>query len=341
MKYISSALAIIVATSGAAAADVCSDAGVSRLSFIIPYRAGGGYDTYGRALAEAIEATSSLAVTVSNVTGGGGDVGRNLILGATDADPIIGFVSSRTIVTEAVQSGTTSSGLPEGYDFLGTALYEAPVFVAQPGYELPQSGGLVIGSGVSYESSAVNTVMPLMALGIDTKIITGYDGSSEQIAAVLRGEVDLDSGSASSAVGYTESGDLAVKLTLTDKEMPQFPGVPYLAGEGGMADLRSRDLPAEERAKRMALATGTVNINTSFRLLATGTGISDSVAACLAQTVETALFSSEFADASSRSGREISPLTGAETDAAIAAAVLAQAEYQSLIEDIMRIQSGN
>lgn len=320
-------------------ADSCADAGVSRLSFVVPYKAGGGYDTYARTLAEAIEQRTDLRVSVSNVTGGSGTVAIGLVENATDKEPRIGIFNSRALM--AVLSGDRETGGNEGLnlDFLGTVFAEGQAWVSRPDFELPTDGTPVIASSVSLETIAQNTILPLEAIGVDVEVVTGYEGSADQTAALLRGEIDIDAMSIGSSIKAVRSGDLKVLMTITDGPEPLLPGVSYYYGDGSIFDERTAKLDEVEKIDAQLRAEAALGLVHTYRLIATGDSLGEPVRSCLGEVVETTLLSEEFAALSETAGREISPLTGAQTQAGMDKAFAGYLASYDMIREIIKDES--
>ena len=64
-------------------------------------------------------------------------------------------------------------------------------------------------------------------LGLDARVITGYQGSQAYILAVVRGDGDVALGASNSLGAYTDTGDLRVLASF--ERQSSFPGVPTAA----------------------------------------------------------------------------------------------------------------
>lgn len=212
------------------------------IKFIIPYSPGGGFDTYVRTLAPALERElgEGAQVVPENVPGAGGNKGSALVTRAEPDGYTIGIFNIPGL-TVAQLRGDELSFDPSSITWLanlGTARYgiavaadselqtvedlcslEQPAKLAQTG---PTSSGYVTAK-IAFE---------IMACPYE--IITGYQGSSEAFVAVMRGEVEGSVRPIGSTMKYLESGDM--RMVVTFEEESSLEGVES-AVEAGHPDL--------------------------------------------------------------------------------------------------------
>ena len=330
--------AALCLSAGAGHAGSCEDNGVTQLSFVVPFKAGGGYDLYARTLASSIEELGNVRVKVSNVMSGAGSAAVSLIAGSSDRQPRIGIFNSRNLLpllTDDDGSGIRSSDLR----FLGTVHAEGLVMVTRQEFELPPEGGSYVTAGSALEALVVNILIPRDALGMRPQVVTGYSGSTEQSAALLRGEVDADVMTLGSANKAVRSGDMKMLLSMSDGAEPSLPSVPYLLGAGSLFETRTAEWDDDRKAKAETDIRAVLALMHTYRLLATGNTMSDGVNACLEELVETALFSEEFAEQAEAAGRVISPLGATKTRDGLNAAFAAYAANRDLITSIVARES--
>ncbi|ATW27196.1 Bug family tripartite tricarboxylate transporter substrate binding protein [Candidatus Formimonas warabiya] len=203
------------------------------LHIVVPHGAGGGYDTYARLVQPYLEKNLDATIVIDNVTGAGGNVGRNQVWAAQPDGLTIGFTSGTAMVysqlskSEGVQYDVNKvTWLPR--------LYGEPSVLVVPAKGKYQSIQDVMAAKdpVSFAVSGVGDDdffalgIEAKALGFDVLPVTGYDGTKEGSLAVVRGEVDLFQTSLSTMLPMIKSGDVKPIMVVYDKEVPELPGVP-------------------------------------------------------------------------------------------------------------------
>jgi tripartite-type tricarboxylate transporter receptor subunit TctC len=210
------------------------------ITFVIPYTPGGGFDSYVRALAPALEAElereygGDVTVVPENMPGAGGNRGSAYVHRADPDGYTIGIFNIPGLnvslirgedigfdpheITWLVNLGTDTYAVAVAGNSEVDTIEELcatgePVKVAQTG---PGSTGYI------------TTVIAFQILDCPYQIVSGYEGSSEIIVAVMRGEVDASIRPIGSLTRYVETGDLKMIMTLEDE--PSVEGV-QAAGE--------------------------------------------------------------------------------------------------------------
>lgn len=300
-------LAVCASATGAAApTDDCrASMRNRRVALVVPYSAGGGFDTYARALAPVLEKASGARVTVSNLPGAGGRLGMKAVADS-GADAIrIGLFEG----TNMVHIARTSADLGlDRFRPLGTVATERQVWVARPGFALvPSVRQPVVAAVNEMATFAIEVALVGEALGLQVRATPGYKGSVDRFAAVLRGEVDVTANSVTSGARAARAGDLKVVLLLADAPDPALPGVPHLAGKGGVVERFTEGAPPERRARAMQLAQAVADLSPSFRAVVASAQLPAPVLKCLGDLVEASLFDEAFARAASGFDRPVRP----------------------------------
>lgn len=232
-------LATAVGWAGPAAAEWPQD---EAIKFIIPYSPGGGFDTYVRTLAPALEKELGEGVEVvpENVPGAGGNKGSALVVRAEPDGYTIGIfnIPGLTVaqlrgdelsfdpgsITWLANLGTDRYGIAVAGDSELQTIEDfcnlgRPAKLAQTG---PTSSGYVTAK-IAFE-----------IMECPYEIITGYQGSSEAFVAVMRGEVDGSVRPIGSTMKYIDSGDM--RMVMTFEEESSLEGV-QSAVEAGHPDV--------------------------------------------------------------------------------------------------------
>lgn len=292
-------------TLASTAAPVCDGAFRDRrIALVVPYPAGGGYDQYARALAPVLQRLSGARVAVSNLPAAAGLAGAKAVADG-DADNLRLGLFEPSLVFDALRN--SDLGL-ERFVALGSIASEVQAWTARPGFDLTAARDRPLVASVSDLGGNISEVgMVAHALGIQTRMTAGYKGSGDRFAAILRGEVDFTSNSATTALKAARGGDLQQVLVISDQPHPQMPGVPWLAGRGGLVERLSAGKPAAVREEAMRIARQSVDLTRSLRVVFVSARLPAAPRACLGRLVEQALFSDEFAQAAGALGRPVEP----------------------------------
>ena len=203
------------------------------LNFIVPYKPGGGYDTYSRILRPYLEKHTGARVVVRNVPGAGGLLGVNETFTASPNGLTIG-------IQNAVASVTNQMSEIEGvrYDFtkfswIGRMATNVRALAVRKGSSYKTIQDLLnskekvkMGATGLGGSTYVDAVITMKALGFPAEIIHGYDSSKEMDMGMLRGEIEILWGSYSSRRKMVKAGEQFIILQSGKKRASAIPDVP-------------------------------------------------------------------------------------------------------------------
>lgn len=305
-----------------------------RLAFIVPADAGGGYDTYARSMVPVIERLAGMTVQVSNIPAAGGSVGQIQARNAPPGEYTL-FIENLTQMVLQTMDEEADEGMV-GFQTLAIVDATPEAWVALPGFDvMALAGTTIVASQGTLDGSILPIGVAASLLGAEARYITGYDGSSDFGAAVLRGETDMTSVSLSSALRLAQGGDLQVVLLIADRPHPLVPDVPYLAGEGGVVDRFTAGQDAGSRAAAMDLAQSIANIPDARGIMAPSAMEPDKLA-CLSELVDAAVVDPEFADLVTAQGRTLAILTSQDAairaDEIVKALVVTRPLYEAMFE---------
>jgi hypothetical protein len=326
-------LAVLPASSLGADAAICDDFFEGRrITFVVPYQAGGGYDAYSRAFATVMETKTDAQVRVRNMTGAGGMIGIQAIADARPESLTLGIVNPISLI-DSEQFGLNLPS-PDQMVMLGSFIMDTAVGVALSDFDLlrPDDGIRVVGV---VDTELVRTLLVTEALAWDTRFVRGYRGSSDRWLALLRGDIDTLFGTTESLGNYLRSAPEAIAyLSLTDSPNSSYPDIPYLAGEGGFIDLATKNLAASERASRMHLADLAVQLGVKPRAIAVTSRISSDSRVCLTEAVEEILFGDELPSVLVPRGLDVQPATSAQTEASVTRVMELMRENTELLDSL-------
>jgi len=205
------------------------------ITVIIPYNAGGGFDSYVRGVLPAMQKylPNDVNLIPRNMPGAGGRKGATAIYRARPDGYTIGAFNLPGLMLPEIL------GEPVGYDlakvtWLGRLSEDQYVLVVAGSSSITSVEDLkalnrpikftATGAGSSAHAASV---IAARLLGLDASVITGYQGSQAYILAVVRGDGDVALGASNSIRSYTETGDLRVLASF--ERQSSFPGIPTAA----------------------------------------------------------------------------------------------------------------
>ncbi|MDP2643617.1 MAG: tripartite tricarboxylate transporter substrate-binding protein [Desulfobacterales bacterium] len=207
-----------------------------RITFIVPYLPGGGYDAYARLMAPYLKQYTGSTVIVKNKPGGGGAVGANIIYRANPDGKTIGILN----MTGAIPAQIAGA---EGIDFdltkfnwLTRINKEPQVFVVNAKSKY-NSWDDILKSKETIKLSATGTVgstyFDLLVLKLvfnlqNFDIISGFSGTSDADLAILRGDVEGSASSVSSKISKIAEGNFKALLVIAPERIQELPNVPNI-----------------------------------------------------------------------------------------------------------------
>ena len=221
----------------------------------------------------------------------------------------------------------------ENFETLAVVHLEPYVWMSKPGFEL-EPGMTLFSSAITVIRQVSDTLLPAKALGIDLRIVAGYNGSAERSQAVLRGEADMTTAGYSVAKRYSKNGDFETFLTITNGPFEMTPNVPYLAGVGGLVDRFSRDLSEDERADRMQQAHWVAASTFAARGIFVTAKAPEALKSCLKSEVSEVILGEEFQTIVNGMGHPASALGADDAHELLVNALDARLSIQDLLAEL-------
>jgi tripartite-type tricarboxylate transporter receptor subunit TctC len=240
MKRVTIALVLLLSAVSAAAADPISDFYAGKtLRMLVGYGPGGGYDIYGRLVAEFLPKflPGHPSIVTENMPGAGSFAAAKYIASVAPKD---GTVLANLAQTFALDSAVGGSGKANAADFhyVGRVTTNIDVGLAR------RSSGITSVADIRNKQYTVgasgrgsNTDIYPEALnvygGTKFKIVLGYKGTSEILLAMERGEVDITGayglpGMLATHPDWVNKGGAALIYQAALKRSPLIPNVPTL-----------------------------------------------------------------------------------------------------------------
>jgi tripartite-type tricarboxylate transporter receptor subunit TctC len=165
------------------------------VNYIVATSPGGGYDTYGRLIAEYMERhLPGSTFVVKNIPGAGHIIGTNSLYASKPDGLTIGTFNTGLIYNQLIRNDAVRFDL-EKMSWIGKAANEPRIIaIAQQSpittyKHLAEQKEVVTFAAAGIGSAAyVETVMLTNALKLPIKILTGYNGNEDQLA-MRRGEI--------------------------------------------------------------------------------------------------------------------------------------------------------
>lgn len=197
------------------------------VKFIIPFAAGGGFDSYVRIVAEPMAAALGGKVNVvpTNVTGAGGGKGVSQLYHSRPDGYTIGILNVPGALVMELLTGTGSFDLEKmtwlgniGRDPYGVAVgYNSPIRTIDDLRALSARRPLKFTSTGPGSTGRAATLIASEMLGLRSEIISGYKGSIEYIVAAARGDGDAAISSLTVMTGLVQAKVIRVIATFEEK----------------------------------------------------------------------------------------------------------------------------
>ncbi|WP_447042796.1 tripartite tricarboxylate transporter substrate binding protein [Vreelandella sp. H-I2] len=294
------ALNLSVATAMMASTGAFAEYPEKNIDMIVPFSAGGGNDTFVRALQPLLEEKLDTNLVIRNISGGGGAVGLTRAQ-ASEADGYTLAAASNALLTLEALGNVDFTY--EDFDFIAKILEEPYVIAVGGDSEYDDLDAMVEaakeGTSVQVGVSGVGSSAHIAAVafadtaGVDFNFIP-YPGGSETISAAMGGHVDAVVLGGAELRSALESGRLKA-LGMSYKERSEsLPDVPTFQEEGYDLSL------------------------TVFRGIAGPDGLPEEAKEAWVNAIKEIVEEGSFEETASNLGLDIVPLYGDELEAFIA-----------------------
>ncbi len=304
-----------VSVAGLASAKSIKDAAAfykgKNLTLVVPYKPGGGYDTWGRLLAPYLGKYTGTRVIVKNMPGAGGMLGINEVYNARPNGLTINIQNAVAAVTNQLVGvkGVRYDMLK--YNWLGRLTTDRRVLVMRKGAAVKTIDALIgsktpikLGATGLGGSTYVDAVISKKALNLPIEIVHGYDSSSEVDLGLLRGEIDGTYGSYSSRLGMVKAGEQFIIMQSGKSRSAIIPDIPTWF-----------EVAPSEKAKTILAVLNAMH--ETGRPLAAPPGVPPERIAFLREALDKTMMDPEFINSAKKAKREIDYVSGQEMEAII------------------------
>ena len=211
----------------------------STLTLIVGYAPGGGYDDIARLIAPKLEHAIGATIFVQNRPGGGGLNVINNTLDQSENGLTLTMVNVSAAVTAQLLSSEAARFDVAKLNWLGAVASDERVLVLPVKSnieDLETASNLRWAAGGKTDNLALSACIISEAMGLKSKIITGYKGSSEALLALVRGEADAVVVSGETAVEAVSGLELKIAAVIGRKRFKSLPDVPTIYEYAPKAD---------------------------------------------------------------------------------------------------------
>ena len=219
------------------------------LTLIVPFPAGGPSDALARAVAQGMAADLKQTVVVENIGGASGTIGLTKLVNAAPDGYTMGFGTIGTHVANAALFKKLPYDPLASFAPIGLAGTAPLLLVAKAGLPVSNLKEFVAyadahKAGMTYGSAGVGSishyacVVLLSALKQNITHVP-YRGVAPAMNDLMGGHIDFMCDQSTTALPQIAGGKIKALAVLSDKPLPQLPGVATAASAGYDVNLRS------------------------------------------------------------------------------------------------------
>ena len=234
-KLLVAAVLALVASQGAEAEDFYRG---KTLRLIVPSAPGGGYDAYGRTLAQymARHIPGEPTIVVQNMPGGGGLTGANWLFNIAPKDGTVFGLIQRGVPFYPFFGDKNAMFKPMEVNWLGSMTAEVGavwVFHTSKAKTIEDAFKMevVLGGSGPNDSETYPNLMN-NTIGTKFRVVSGYKANTETLLAIERGEVEGLSGSWSSVKAnrpsWVKDNQVRPLVQIAGSRQPDLPDVPLI-----------------------------------------------------------------------------------------------------------------
>lgn len=203
------------------------------ITFVVDRSPGGGYDAYARLVAPYLAEQLEAEVVVENQPGAGGLVAMNNLVAAEPDGLTIAIFNAPGLLPAIIAGFPGAEFGPEDLTWIGRLAGEPQVAAVRADSEFETFEDLLdaeeqfsFGGTGPGSSDFVNPNVLIELLDLNAEVVAGFEGGSEVELAVLRGDVDVQTGTLDSRLPTIENGEMRAIVTLTEDPIEELPDTP-------------------------------------------------------------------------------------------------------------------
>jgi tripartite-type tricarboxylate transporter receptor subunit TctC len=297
---------------------------------------GGSYDTYLRLLSQAMgkHIPGHPTIIVVNQPGAGGFVAANFAGAAAPKDGTFATLMSIGVVIQGALGNPALRTPLQNFAWLGNFAKNNNIIVTSqqsPAKTIADAAAREVTLG-SLGAGSIDAQMPSLCnrlLGTRFKVIYGYDGTSQILLAMERGEVDGQSNiwpSLKSALANDSARRLHVLIQIGLTKEPDVPDAPLLL------DLVKADAVKERIARFVSV------VAMMSRPLAAPPGVPADRIDILRRAFDATVADPEFLGAAQKAGLTINPMRGEDVQSAVDTLIASPQETLETVRAVLSSQ---
>jgi tripartite-type tricarboxylate transporter receptor subunit TctC len=293
------------------------------VNYIISTAPGGGYDYYGRLVAEYMQKhLPGSTFVVRNMPGAGHIIGANYLYASRPDGLTIGTFNTGLIYNQLVGLDTMKADLTK-MSWIGKASTDPRVFVISATSPIKTFADLQASKQIIFSTSGVGsggyaeTKVLSEMLNLPIKLVTGYNGNDDQLA-MRRGEVTGTVNTRSSNEPFVRNGygRFIAQIGGREKDVPQL----------------STFVTGDDAKAVVALIASQGEI---ARLTAGPPGIPPARLEVLRTAYKAAMKDKELQEKAAKGGRPVEPLFGTDVEKLIKAALVQSPKTVAILKDAL------
>ena len=300
------------------------------IEFIVPYGAGGGFDSFARLVAPGLEEILGATVVVLNTPGAGGLIGTNDLYNANADGLTVGIINLPGVIYNQILGEPNARYDLAQFSWIGRVSSDVKTIAVNKNTPYQTLGDFIqagkpIRFGVTGKGSDdyYTITIESNALGFEVDMVTGYEGQSEATLAAVRGDVEAIQTPVNTMLSFVETGDLRLIATLGQEPDPFRPDTPLIIDQFSGSD--------QDRS----LLEAAIGINELQRSIAAPPGVDPNRLEVLRQALMDTLNDPEIKSKAENSNLVIRPLPGEEVQTTVERVLSNSDELRVLLEEAL------
>lgn len=327
-KLALAAVSSLAMLASASAQEACDFFKNKTVQLVVPFSTGGGFDIYGRMVAKYMgPELGASAMIVLNQPGAGGLLATNKMWVAKPDGLTIELTSTSGMITSELGGAEGANFKSNEFSWIGRVSGEPDVIATAPSGSIKTVDDLRalgsdrkirIGSSGMGDIDYIEATLLTEVLGLNSEIITGFEGAPEVYASLGRGEIDLFTSSQSAGFQAEKAETGKITWVLSTEKTADMPDVPAIV------DFVGPDKVSLIKAQADVVAAG--------RSLAGPPGMAEDRLACLRDAFDRTVANPDLIAESQQLKRPLAPLTGQQVaDLVRGVTADAPAEYVEIV----------
>jgi tripartite-type tricarboxylate transporter receptor subunit TctC len=312
------------ATTQQAAGAGCTDLEGETITLVVPFSPGGGYDSYARMIAPYLGEELGARVVVENQDGAGGLLAINNLLTAEPDGTALAIMNAVGVGGGALAGAQGIQFALDELSYIGRvgASYHILSTGADSQYatidDVREAEEFRFGSTGPGAADFVNASLLTEILGLQARVVTGFEGSEENELALTRGDIDGMTGDFDSRLPAIANGDHRPLLLIGPEPDAAIPDTPALME---IVDPEQEDL-----------ATFQIDLLELGRPIVGPPGMPDDRLICVRDALAAAVENADLVAESETQERPINWMGGEDYDQLIARLTESPPEFVQILE---------